>query len=310
MHHVHHGHAHDAHDHGHGHAPKGDPRKALAWALALNGGYLVVELVVGTWSGSLALLSDAAHMASDVGALLLALGAAQLALAPSGPGRTFGWRRAEVLGGFTNGVLLLVVCAWIVWEAASRALEGPPELPGLPMLVVAFVGLLINLGAAFALWREGHDDLNVRGAMAHMLADAVGSVGAMVAGGLVMLGYPLADPVVSVLVALLVVWGTFGLLRLTAQVLLQLPPSGFDVGKLRGRMTEVAGVGSVHDLHVWTLDGRSPILTAHVVLADGGDALQVRSALEHVLEHDFGVPHATIQVEAGGSCLVPENCGG
>jgi cobalt-zinc-cadmium efflux system protein len=297
--------------HVHVHVPEGtDPRRALAGALALNGVFLVVELGVGWWSGSLALMSDAAHMASDVGALALALGAAQLALRPSGPDRTFGWRRAEVLGGFTNAVLLLLACLWIVWEAAQRLASGPPDVPGLPMLLVATLGLLINLGAAWALWREGHQDLNVRAALAHMLADALGSVGAMVAAGLVMVGYPLADPVISVLVALLVAWGTVRLVQLTARVLLQLPPPGFDVRALREAMAAVPNVASVHDLHVWTLDGRAPILSAHVVIHPDGDHDAVRSALDGVLEERFDVHHGTLQVERGGPCLAPEHCGG
>jgi cobalt-zinc-cadmium efflux system protein len=295
----------------HVHVPAGsDPRKALAGALALNGAFLLVELGAGWWSGSLALLSDAAHMASDVGALVLALGAAQLSRRPAGPDQTFGWRRTEVLGGFTNAVLLMVACVWIVWEAGQRMLEGPPEVPGVAMLVVATIGLGINLGAAWALWRGGHEDLNVRAALAHMLADALGSVGAMVAAGLVMAGYPLADPVVSVLVALLVAWGTVRLLQLTARVLLQLPPQGFDVRALRGSMSEVPSVVGVHDLHVWTLDGRAPILTAHVVATAEADTDTVRIALDHVLEERFGVHHATLQVERGGPCLAPEGCGG
>jgi len=291
-------------------APGSDPRMALAGALAFNGAFLFVELGVGWWSGSLALLSDAAHMASDVGALVLALGAAHLARRPPGPDRTFGWRRTEVLGGFTNAVLLMVACTWIVWEAGTRLLEGPPEVPGVAMLVVATIGLGINLGAAWALWRGGHDDLNVRAALAHMLADALGSVGAMVAAGLVIAGYPLADPVVSVLVALLVAWGTVSLLGITARVLLQLPPKGFDVRALRSAMADQDSVVGVHDLHVWTLDGRAPILTAHVVAAAEADLETVRLALDHVLEERFGVHHATLQVERGGPCLAPEGCGG
>ena len=295
----------------HVHVPEGsDPRAALAGALAFNGAFLIVELGVGWWSGSLALMSDAAHMASDVGALVLALGAAQLAREPADPDRTFGWRRAEVLGGFTNAVLLLVACGWIVWEAVERMLAGPPEVPGLAMLVVATIGLGINLGAAWALWRGGHEDLNVQAALAHMLADALGSVGAMAAAGLVMAGYPLADPVISVLVALLVAWGTIGLLKVTARVLLQLPPEGFDVRALRQAMLTEQGVVGVHDLHVWTLDGRAPIFTAHVLAGPDSDLEAVRVALDGRLEKDFGVHHGTLQVERDGPCLAPESCGG
>jgi len=315
--HGHHGHGHGHHGHGHHghvHVPtgEGDPRGPLAGALLLNGGYLLVEAGVGWWSGSLALLSDAAHMASDVGALALALITAQLARAASNAHRTFGWRRAEVLGGFLNGLGLLAACAWIAVEAVERLQHGPPELPGLPMLVVAFLGLLVNLGSAWWLWRGGHDDLNVRAALAHMLADALGSVGAMVAGALVMAGYPMADPVISVAVAMLVAWGTVGLLRATSRVLLQLPPENLDVDALRTTLCATTGVRSVHDLHVWTVDGRSPIVTAHLVLADDADGDATRVAAAAALDEGFAVHHATLQIERGAqpACGVPEGCGG
>jgi len=309
-HHHHHG-----HHHGHVHAPApgdGDPRVPLAGALVLNGGFLVVEAVVGWLTGSLALLSDAAHMASDVGALALALATAQLARAAADDRRTFGWRRAEVLGGFLNGLALLGACAWILVEAVERMADGPPDLPGAPMLGVAFLGLLVNLGSAWWLWRGGHDDLNVRAALAHMLADALGSVGAMGAGVMVILGYPLADPLISVAVALLVAWGTVGLLRATTRVLLQLPPAHLDVTALRSALVATEGVQSVHDLHVWTLDGRSPIVTAHLVIDESTDADVARSTAAHALDEGFAVHHATLQVEReeGAPCTTPEGCGG
>ncbi|MFT5458405.1 MAG: cobalt-zinc-cadmium efflux system protein, partial [Myxococcota bacterium] len=250
--------------HGHDHH-HGDSRGALLFALVLNGAFLVVEGGVGWWTGSLALLSDAVHMVGDVAALIIALGAAQVARERPGPDRTFGMRRAEVLGGFVNALAMLLAVAWIVWEAGSRLLAGVPEVAGMPILIVGVVGLAINLGSVAVLLRSGNDDLNVRGALLHMAADALGSVGAIIAAVFVLAGVPAADPIVSVGIAVLVLWSTVHLLRDTGRVLLQLPPPGVDSRDLRTLLAEVPGVASVHDLHLWTLDGNTPIVTAHLV---------------------------------------------
>ena len=295
-----HGHGH-GHGHGHAHSPgagaTSSSSRALALSLVLNGAFLLVELAVGLVTGSLALLSDAAHMLSDVGALALALVAARLALRPAEGARTFGMRRAEVVGGFVNGLTLLGACAFITWEAAERLRAGPPPVPGLPILIVGGLGLLINLGSAWALARADRGNLNVRGALVHMLADALGSVGAMVAAGLVMAGFPAADPIVSLFIAALVLWGTVGLLRDTGRVLLQFPPAGFDVeGMCRG-LEAVPGVASVHDAHVWTLDGQSAIVSVHLVAGVDADLEAVRACAVRRLEDDHGVRHSTLQVE-------------
>lgn len=308
--HHHHGH------HGHGHGPHGlhgqagashevaggDPRRALAVALALNGGFLLVEAGVGWWTGSLALLGDAAHMLSDVSALVLALAAAQLARRPAGLGMTFGLHRAETLGGFVNGLALVLAAAVIAWEAVARLWEGPPPVEGLPVLVVGGLGLAINLGSAWALYRSDRENLNIRGALLHMLADALGSVGAIVAAGFLLAGFPSADAIVSVLIAALVGVGAWGILRDAGRVLLQLPPDGLDVAEVLHGLGRVEGVLGVHDLHVWTLDGREPILTVHVECAPGDG----QACSERVLAwlHDaHGVHHATVQAEtAGGPC--------
>ena len=294
--------------HGHDHHHHGDSRGALALALVLNGGFLVVEAGVGWWSGSLALLSDAVHMVGDVAALVLALGAAQLARGRPGPDRTFGLRRAEVLGGFVNGLAMLLACAWIAWEAVGRLAAGAPDVPGLPILVVGLVGLAINLGSVAVLLRSGADDLNVRGALLHMAADALGSVGAVLAAGLVMAGVPAADPVVSLAIAGLVLWSTGSLLRDTGRVLLQLPPVGLDVRALRDTLVAVPGVASVHDLHVWTLDGQRAIVTAHLVCSDAGAPDTIRQAALTALEAHHGVGHATLAVEAAGAPCLATDC--
>jgi cobalt-zinc-cadmium efflux system protein len=329
-HHHHHGHDHGGHDHGghnhgehnhghgktkgeipwpdHPHAPPPevgprDPRRALGWALALNGVYLGVEATVGLWTGSLALLSDAAHMLSDVAALALALGAAQLARSRPSSTMTYGLGRAEVLGAFTNGVLLVVACGWIALEAIGRLWEGPPPLPGWPVLAVGALGLAINLGSAAALFRADPHNLNVRGAMVHMLADALGSVGAVVAAILLLLGFPSADPIISAGIAALVLWTSVRVLVDSGRVLLELPPRGFDVLKLRAALEGVAGVKQVHDLHVWTVDGYSALVSAHLVVEGEGVDVCQRARAEAAAQ--FGVRHATFQVETQGDCGSP-----
>lgn len=300
-------HSHEHHHHHHHGADAG--QQALVWSLVLNGSFLLIEAGVGWVTNSLALLSDAVHMLSDVGALLLALAAARLATRGADAARTFGLKRAEVLGGFLNGLTQLLACAYIIWEAFDRMRAGPPDVPGWPILAVGVIGLLINLGSAWALYRAGSDSLNIRGALLHMLADALGSVGAIAAAGFVLAGFPLADPLMSLLIAGLVLWGTWGLLRDTGRVLLQLPPQGLDVKQVVSLMLAEPGVESVHDLHVWTLDGTAPIVTAHLRVQGlaQGQALQQR--LAHTLHHELGVEHLTIQLEVDEQDCAQHDCG-
>ena len=292
-----HGHGH-GHGHAHGHGGNGtDARRALLVTLLLNGGFLVVELLVGLATNSLALLSDAVHMLGDVGALGLALGAAQLARRPADDRMTFGLVRAETLGAFINGLAMVGACAYIVYEAVERATSGPPEVPGLPILVVGAIGLAINLASAWVLWRSHRDSLNIRGALIHMVADALGSLGAVVAALFVMAGQPIADPIASLVIVALVAYGTWAILRDSGRVLLQLPPRGLDVDRLRVALGGVVGVAGVHDLHVWTLDGVNVILTAHLTTAVDADPSAVRRAAAAALHDDHGIAHATLQIE-------------
>lgn len=305
-----HGHHHHGHDHGHHHhhGTSGvDPRRALAWALALNGIFLGVEAGVGWWTGSLALLSDAAHMLSDVGALVLALAAAQLARRGASAQMTFGLARAEILGAFLNGLVLLGACGAIVYEATHRLSHGAPDVPGVPVLVVGGLGLLINLGSVAALARSDRSNLNVRAALAHMLADALGSVGAMIAAVLLILGLPAADAAISLGVAALVAWGSARLLYDATRVLLQLPPPGLDVAGLRDALAASPGIVGVHDLHAWSLDGHHAIVSAHLVVAVGADAAVVCDEAQALLRERFGIEHVTLQPERAPGCA--SECG-
>lgn len=299
------------HDHAHGPQERSRSLRALSISFWLNLGFLVVEAIAGLLTSSLALLSDAAHMLGDVGALIVAIVAARLATLAANPRRTYGLRRAEVLGGFLNALAMLGLTVWICVEAVRRVGGETPPLDGRIILVVGLAGLGINLGSAAFLFRAGRGDLNVRGALLHMLADALGSVGAVIAALLVLAGYPSADAVVSFLIAGLILAGTWSLLRDSARVLLELPPAGFDVTALEAAVLESPSVLSVHDLHVWSLAGAEPIVTAHLVLPDDVHPARVRSALSRRLREEFGVRHVTLQFEAtDGEVCGLHACGG
>ncbi|MCA9638629.1 MAG: cation transporter, partial [Myxococcales bacterium] len=241
-------------------------RRALRLSLALNGGFMVVELGVGFYAGSLALLSDAAHMFSDTAALLLALVVAELARRPASPRRTFGLLRAEVLGAFTNALLLLGACALIVFHAVDHLVGETPPFPAVPVLVVAVIGLFVNLGSAWVLARADRHNLNVRAALAHMLADALGSVGAMIAAALILgFGWQWADPVVSLFVAALVLWGAWKVVAASTRVLLDFAPSALDAARVQRALEALDGVETVHHVHVWGPGDTRALVTAHVV---------------------------------------------
>lgn len=288
----------------HGHRGGHASTRVLRRVLLLNGGFLFVEAAAGWWSGSLALLADAVHMVGDVGALLLAIGAARLAAVPPGGERTFGLVRAETLGAFVNGLLLAGAAVSIGLEAVRRLWVGPPAQDvGLAVLLVAIVGLVVNVASAWWLAQEAGDgDLNLRGAMLHMAADALGSVGAIVAGVLLMRGVGSADAWVSLLISVLVGLAGAGLLRDAGRVLLQLPPEGVHVDQVRATLLKVDGVESVHELHVWTLDGVFGVLTAHLVTAPEAldsphDLRRIRRAAIGALSREHGLHHVTLQVE-------------
>ena len=293
-----HGHHHN-HAHGAGSGHKGRVvRRALLGSLLFNGGFLIIEAVAGFWTGSLALLSDAAHMVSDVAALAVALWVSHLATRPATPKQTFGLLRAEVLGAFVNAATLLVACVFIFKAAVERLMSGPPHVAGWPVLIVAVTGLAINLISAWMLWRSDSTNINVRGALAHMLADALGSVGAMLAALLTLFaGWMAADAVIGAVIGMMVLWGTWGILRDSTRVLLEFAPSGLDQGTVSEALSQIDGVAGVHELHVWTLGSGQACATAHLVLESEGNQSQVLKRAEKVLHADLGIPHTTLQVD-------------
>ena len=273
--------------------------RPLWWAFGLTAAFLVAEVVGGLLTNSLALLSDAAHMATDVIALAISLTAVRLSRRPPDAKRTFGYARLEAIGALINGGMLFLVAGYILWEAAGRFRE-PPAVASTGMLVIAALGLAVNLVSMRLLKAGSGESLNVKGAYLEVWADMLGSLGVIV-GALVIMatGWTLADPIIAVLIGLWVLPRTWTLVREAGQVLMQGAPHGLNVDTVRDLMLAHPGVVTVHDLHVWALGSKEPILTAHVVVADpAGDAETVRRSLNAALAEKFGIHHATLQVEA------------
>ena len=290
-----HGHAH-ARLHAHAPAPDAD-RRWLGVALTLILAFMAVEVVAGLLADSLALLSDAAHMLTDAGSIGLALVAARLAARPPGGRFTYGLGRAEILSAQVNGAALLVLAGVIAWEAVRR-LGDPPDVEGLVVLVVGLVGAGVNVAAAWALSRAERRSLNVEGARAHVLADLYASLGAALAGLLVLTaGLQRADVVVALLVAALIVRSGFGLLRRATRVLLEASPRGIDPDAVGNALASHPGVSEVHDLHVWEVTSGFPALSAHVLVPANEDCHARRAELEQLLVDRFGLEHTTLQVE-------------
>ncbi len=291
------------HAHTHDHSRPGSTR-ALRIVLALTAAFLVAEVIGGIVSGSLALLADAGHMLSDVLSLAVALFASWLAARPGGPSRTFGYRRAEILAALFNGVSLVAISIWIFIEAGMR-LGDPPDVEGGLMLVIASAGLVVNLVAARILHSHADSSLNVSAAMRHVIADALGSIGAIAAALIIVTtGWEYADPAVSILIGLLIVASSYTILRDSLQILLEGSPPGTDVGEVGRAMAATAGVKEVHDLHVWTITSGFPALAAHVLVDRDTDCHATRRELEAMLHERFGLDHTTLQVDHEGGELL------
>lgn len=289
------------HDHGHGHASAASRhRTPLAIAFGLTASVAAVELVVGVATQSLALISDAAHMGTDVVGLGMALAAITLASRPSTSQRTFGAYRLEVLAALANGVLLFAVAGYVLYEAFRR-LTDPPEVPGVPMLVVATLGLAVNL-VSFQLLREGaKESLNLRGAYLEVLGDMLGSAGVVVAAVIIWTtGWAYADPLIGAAIGLFILPRTWRLMAQALRILMEVAPPGLDVEAVRQSMLALPGVADVHDLHVWTVTSGMDTATGHVVLADDADFHGVLDRVMALLESDYAITHATIQCEPAG----------
>lgn len=277
-----------------------DSRRRVMYAALLTGGFMVAEVIGGILSGSLALLADAAHMLTDTGSLLLAWFGYRLAARPADPARSYGFGRMKVLAAFTNGVLLVLLAAWIIWEAAARLMAPEPVAGGL-MLGVAALGLVVNIIAFAILHGGGHShDLNLRGALWHVAGDMLGSVAAILAAVLILWqGWILADPLLSVLVALLALYGGVRIMRASSHILLEGTPEGLEPERIIADLVaNVPGVAAVSHVHAWALTESRPLVTLEVTPAPGASPESVRRAVKARLAEAFGASHATVEVIA------------
>ena len=282
--------------HGHSHAPA-DFGRAFAIGVVLNTAFVIVEATFGFISGSMALVADAGHNLSDVLGLLIAWGASIAAKKPPSARFTYGLKSSTILAAFANAVLLLVAIGAILIETIDRLID-PVEPAGWTMIWVAGVGIVINTITALMFMRGRKDDLNIRGAFLHMAADALVSVGVVIAGAAILLtGVIVIDPIVSLVIVAVIAWGTWGLLKDSVKMSLLAVPDGVDEGEVRGFLRALPGVEAVHDLHIWPMSTTETALTAHLVMPAGhpGDAFLREAA--HELEHHHAIGHVTLQVE-------------
>ncbi|MFF4342971.1 cation diffusion facilitator family transporter [Kitasatospora sp. NPDC001540] len=307
-----HGHGDGGHDHGHDHGHGGHAhgvaadadRRWLATALGLICAYMAVEVAVGLAAGSLALLSDAAHMLTDAASIVLALVAMRLAARPARGGFTFGLKRAEILSAQANGLSLILLAAWLSYEAVRR-LVSPPEVAGAPVLLTALAGIAVNVVAAWCLSRANRTSLNVEGAYQHVLNDLFGFAATAVAGLVVMAtGYARADATVSLVVVVLMVRAGCGLLKESGRIFLEAAPAGLDPDAIGDAMVGRPGVVEVHDLHVWQITSGQTALSAHVLVAPDRDCHAVREELERDLADRNGITHTTLQVDHAAAELL------
>ncbi|MRH90316.1 cation diffusion facilitator family transporter [Nocardia sp. SYP-A9097] len=296
-----HGHGHeDGHSHGHGHshgATADSDKRWLAGALALIVAYMAGEVVVGVVSGSLALLSDAAHMLTDAASIALALWAIRLAARPAAGRMTFGWKRVEILSAMANGATLLVLAAWLTFEAIRRLFD-PPEVTGGLVLATALVGVVVNLIATLMISRANRTSLNVEGAFQHILTDLYGFIATAIAGAIIMTtGFVQADVIATLIVVALMVKAGISLVRASSRIFLEAAPENLDPTAIGAAMAGRDHVVEVHDLHIWEITSGSPALSAHVLVEPGYDCHAVREDLAHFLSHDHHIDHATLQVD-------------
>ncbi|PZO42278.1 MAG: cation transporter [Shackletoniella antarctica] len=286
------------HAHGHSHAPKTHTR-AFQIGIGLNIGFVIIEAWFGWITQSLALLADAGHNLSDVLGLLLAWGASYLARRPPSRTYTYGLRRSTILAALFNSMLLLLAVGGIAWEALRR-LQNPTPVPGITLIWVAGVGVVINTLTALLFFSGGKQDLNIRGAFLHMAADALVSVGVVLAGAAMLLtGWLWFDPAISLVIVIVIVVGTWNLLRDALGLILDRVPKHIQPLAVRTLLKELPGVAQVHDLHIWAMSTTETALTAHLVMPAGcpGDAFLAQASEE--LHHHFDIDHATLQVETG-----------
>lgn len=286
------------HDHDHGNTGN---RKRVLWALLLTVTFMVVEAAGGVYAGSLALIADAGHMLTDCVSLILAWIAFLVSDRHPDRMRSYGYARFQVLAAFVNGIGLFLIAIWITWEAVGRIREPDHVLAG-PMLIIAAVGLLVNIISFLILRDRSSENLNMRGAALHVMGDMLGSIAAIVAALVIMwTGWTPIDPILSVFVAVLVLRAAYTIVRKSSHILLEGTPEDMDVGDIAERLAAMTpGVEDIHHVHVWSLTSDKPVVTLHATVSDGVDRDDVLAALQKALADTFGLAHATIQLESPG----------
>jgi cobalt-zinc-cadmium efflux system protein len=276
-------------------------RRWLVTALTLIVAFMAAEVSVGFLAHSLALISDAAHMLTDAASIILALTAMRLAAQPARGGYTYGLKRAEILSAQANGITLLVLSAWLGYEAIRR-LIAPPDVTGVLVLVTALAGVAVNLAVTWAISRANRTSLNVEGAYQHILTDLFGFIATAIAGAVVIAtGFSRADAIASLVVVVLMVRAGAGLVRQSGRIFMEAAPAGTDPDAIGDRLAAVRDVAEVHDLHVWTITSGQPALSAHVLVVPGCDCHGVRRALQRMLREEYQITHATLQVDHLGA---------
>lgn len=293
------------HHAGHGHSPNANPDQAKLWiALGLILGFMASEVAFGLLANSLALLSDAAHMLTDAVAIGLSILALRLALRPPKGQMTFGFRRAEILAAQFNGATLLALAVLIVYGGIRR-LISPPHVTGSTMLVVALLGIAVNLAATSTLSGANRQSMGVEGAFQHIVTDLAAFIATAIAGAVILAtGYFRADGIASLLIAAIMFRAAYGLLKASGRVFLEAAPEGLDVQTIGRAMAGLPCVREVHDLHVWEVGSGFPALSAHVLVGDGDDCHEIRRTLKRLLAERFGIDHTTLQVEHEGAKLL------
>lgn len=285
------------HDHTHGMQREGN-KKSLTIALVITFGIMIAEAVGGWTTNSLALLSDSGHMLSDTGALALSLMAVWFTSKPASPSKSYGYYRFEILAALFNGLALFAIAVVIIWQAYSRFME-PPVVDSGPMMLIAFVGLVANLASAWVLLRQGDvkGNINLRSAYLHMISDALGAVGAILAGFFMyQFGWYIADPIISVVVSLMILKGAWSVVRQSIHILMEGAPGKADIDKIAAALAVIEGVVNVHDVHVWTVTSGHEVFSCHMLVRKGISSSRVLAQAVPLMEKQFGIRHTTIQV--------------
>ena len=299
-----------AHDHAHSHSLKrAGNKRSLTIALVISLAIMFVEAVGGWYTNSLALMSDAGHVLADAGSLALSLLALHFATRPASAARSFGYRRLEIIAAWLNGIALFVIAIVIIFEAVDRFI-APPVVNSLPMMLIAAFGLLANLFCAWILLRGGdvHDNLNMRSAYLHMVSDALGAAGAIVAGAFMYYAsWYLADPIISIIVSLLILKGGWRVVAQSTHILIEGTPAGINTAHLIDDLMAIPGVTAIHDMHVWSLTDDMPLLSCHLVCTSAEHFAILQSATD-MLRDKYGIRHCTLQIEPPRFAEECEHC--